>query len=589
MKDIPEIQGAISKFRNDVTWIRLRDRWDADFNLGRLEPYDAGKNYFSYTSNSPANLANKGINMLTDAKLLIHIPEDTLQKDEVEIANNIERFNYGVLGINDDRLLMLDLPPIQDQMAWMAIYRGAVVINAYVYKDESNETAPLLRIWDIYNTAFGKGKKGLSWAAYTRTATRDEIQQTYNYDIGKAETTIVEFFDTEKHGIYCDNHWLVPLEDHDVGECPVYIVRTGAQPPISQLKYTYTNIHRGESIFSSNRNLYAIQNKTVSDYVTIARRGVMPPLGYWSADGEETLDEDIWQVEHGKVISLQADEKIEPLLKPTSPVEAKEILSFVSSEIQRGGISHIAQGELGFRLSGFAINQLQASLATLITPFVKCVERAMLVGLYSLQRQYIKGGWNPVEVRGRTSKDQPFGVPAPITIKPSDLKEWRPEIILSPIYPKDDAQKAQLARMVTEGETPLLSVDTAQTEIMGIRDSKLEQEKIAKQWADNLPILRLFDAFDAALSNNDLDRAYNIVAELRVIMAQRGGSGASPRQGRNMQSILGQASMENVGTGIPSGETGVSSNTMPSEMTGGFPGGATNAGASNAERQLPLV
>lgn len=577
MEKIADIKAAIKKVTiDDPVWLELRKRWDADFNFYRLEPYDAGKNYFSYTSNAPANLANKSIGMLSEAKLTIHLPEDTLQKDETEIANNIERFGYGVIGINDDRFMEQDMPSLHDQMSWSAIIRGTVVIMAYVHKEEDGTTFPELRVWDIYNTAFAKGKRGNKWAAYTRTATKAEILDLYKIDIGKAEGTVIMFLDEKNIGVIVENQWGKNLELHGLDYCPVYITRAGTMPSVHQVGYTKTEKHRGESIFAADRGLFPLLNKSLSDYLTIARRGVKPPMGYWSAGGQKNFDEDIWAVEHGIGIPLDLDDKIAPLIEPTTTTDAKDMIAIIMGEIQRGGISHIAQGELGFRLSGFAINQLQAALSTVITPFVKCLERSLLVSLYSLQKQYLKGGWKPIEVRGRTSKNQPFGVPQPIKIKPSDLEDWRPEIKLTPIYPKDDAQRYQLARLATEGETPLLSVRTAQSDIIGVQDTELEGEKIAKQWADMLPIIRLSKAFEAALAERDMNRVYNIVAELQRLMAAMAPKQAPGQGGGGMGGLEG-ASMGMPGAGIPPGETGMSPETMPSEMMGGLPGGAMQA------------
>jgi len=575
VEKIQEIKKAIKSFRNDTAWLALRKRWDMDFNFYRLEPYDAGKNYFSYTSNAPRNLANKAIGMLSEAKLTIRVPEDTLQKDEQEIANNIERFEYGVIGINDDRFMEQDMPSLHDQMAWLAIIRGTVVIVPYVHKEEDGTTFPELRVWDIYNVAYEKGKRGNKWAAYTRTITKAEAKDVYNIDIGKAEGTAIMFLDEKNMGIIVENEWGKKLEPHGLDYCPVYIIRVGAMPSVHQVDYQYTEKHRGESIFAADRGLFPLMNKSLSDFLTIVRRGVKVPLGYWSAGGQKNFDEDIWAVEHGIAVPMDLDDMVKPLIEPTIPTDAKELITFIMGEVQRGGISHIAQGELGFRLSGFAINQLQAALSTVITPFVKCLERAYLVSLYSLQKQYIKGGWKPVEVRGRTSKNQPFGVPQPMKIKPSDLEDWRPEVALTPVYPKDDAQRYQLARLATEGEVPLLSVKTAQEDIIGVQDTQLEGEKIASQWADMLPIIRLHEAFKAALADGDMDRAFNLVGELQRLMSAMMPKTA-PGGGGRMGGLEG-ASMGMPGVGIPSGETGMSPETMPSEMMGGLPGGATQA------------
>lgn len=576
MKDIGEIKAAIRSFRSDTTWLKLKSRWEDDFSLYRLKPYDAGKGYFSYTSNSPRNLASKGIGMLTEAKLLIRVPEGVLKEEERETASNVERFFYGAINMNDQRLgRMPDMPSIQNQMAWYAVLRGAFALRALVKKEEDGSTFLELAVWDIYNTAYVTGANGVLWAAHTRKASREQIKAEYGITIAKKVGDIIDFWDKEQNGVIVDSQWGKELEDHGVeGGCPVYIIRVGAMPPVWQENYEHTGAHIGESIFAANRGLYPAMDKTISDLLTLVRRGVKVPLGYWSAGARKTIEEDIFQTDKAAVLPMDAttEEKIEPLITPTMPADAGTLVNIISGEEQRGGLSHIAQGELGFRLSGFAINQLQASLSTVIVPFAEAVERGFEVGCLSLLRQYAKGGFKPVEVRGRTSTDQMFGVPKPIKIAPKDIDgSWHPEFRLEPILPKDDVQRYLMAREATQGDRPLLSIQTARDTLLEIPDTALEDERVAQEWAQNLPTIRLYKAFLAALADGQTDLAYNIVSELQQMMArtQQGGGGGTP------PSRLSAAG------GAPGGATGVPSSAMPSEALGGTPGAAANA-------QLPL-
>ena len=60
--DKAKIQGIkknIDSFRADSTFTKLKKRWEDDFDLFRLLPYNAGSGYYSYTSNSPRVLAEK--------------------------------------------------------------------------------------------------------------------------------------------------------------------------------------------------------------------------------------------------------------------------------------------------------------------------------------------------------------------------------------------------------------------------------------------------------------------------------------------------------------------------------------------------
>ncbi|MBU0978116.1 MAG: hypothetical protein KKD18_06880, partial [Nanoarchaeota archaeon] len=362
-----------------------------------------------------------------------------------------------------------------------------------------------------------------------------------------------------------------------VGHCPVYIMQAGSTPLTWQTNYEYTQTHVGESAFAPNRELFPSMNKTLSDLVTLVRRGVKVPLGYWSAGGTKNIEEDIWQVEKAASVPLDLNEKIEPLFKETMPADATTLLNWESGEVQRGGLSHTAFGELGFRLSGFAINQLQQSLATVITPFAQTLERAYKVISMELIQQYSKGGFPAIKVRGRTSRNQAFGYPQADKIKPSDIKgDWHPEIKLEPTLPKDDAQNFQLAKMARDGEIPLLADETIRAEFLGVRDVDLESEKIAGEWADQLIINRLWKAYLNALADENPMKAQNILAELRRVMMMTGQAGGRQGGGGAM-SPTAQAAMGMKGVGMPMGETGVPSSTLPPESLGGLPPGAANA------------
>jgi hypothetical protein len=579
MPEIAEIKSKIAKFQNDTAFLALRSRWETDFDLFSLEPYDAGRNYISYTSNSPKNLANKALGMLNEAKLIIRVPEEVLTDEDKETANNIERFLYGVVNINDDfNELFPDTPTLRGMLSWYAALRGSVVVRPYVRKMDDGSTLPEIAVWDPYNVAYGIGKNGLKWAAHTRRATREEVADEFGPDFATTDTVeIIDYWDEKDNAIVVGNRFAKQLTKHGAARCPVYYIKCGATPVVVQRKRPNASVQSGDSIYGPNRHIYPVKNKTISDYLTIVRRGVKPPMGFWSAGGDKNLDEDIWQVEHGFVQPLQHDDKLAPLIEPTMPVDAQAIYNIIEGEVQLGGIPNVAQGQLGFRLSGFAITQLQGSLATVITPFVDCIERAYKASFRELLSQYTKGNWRPISVRGRNSKNQPFGMPKAIDIQPEDLAgDWRPEVSLRPVFPKDDAQRYQIARLATDGENPLTSVRYALSEIVELDDVQLEEATKSEEWASRLPLIRLWRAFKKSVESGDMDEAFNIVTQLQLLI-QQGGGNVSPNQQAAMGSMLQNISTENPGMGAPTGDTGVSTSTMPPEMLGGPPGGVVNA------------
>ena len=550
-----EIRTAVNAFFNDTVFTSLKSRWHEDFNLWRLKPYDAGSGYFSYTTNAPRNLVNKAIGMLTEAKLIIRVPEEGLDDKSRTIANNVERFCYGVLNFNDSRLSKIPYQPsLRGNMAWQAALRGGFAIRCYVYKDKkTGQTIPDFAILDRYNTAFGFDDYGVTWAAHQKLVSKEHAKSAYGKESGD-DVTVIDFWDRENNIVIAGEE-IVKQEAHGLDYCPIFIFTAGDMPQVFQEQPTNLDQYIGEGVLATNRNIYPIINKLMSDWCTIVRRGVKVPLGIWSSGGEKTIDRDVWQTEKGSAVQLDLNDKVAPLFEQSMPADANNLFALVSGDEQLGGISHVAQGQLGFRLSGFAISQLQSSLSTVISPFAQTIERALLTGMMCLIEQYANGDWKPLSIRGRTSKDVPFGFPKAVDLSPDDIKgDWMPEVRLVPVLPKDDAQKYEMAFRATQGQRPLLSIQTAQDALLEIPDTLSEGERISREWAQALPTMRLYDAVEAELQAGRIDKAMNLINELRKFNSMNSGGGGT------------QAALP-----------GFSTETLPSEAEGGVPPGAANA------------
>jgi len=159
-------------------------------------------------------------------------------------------------------------------------------------------------------------------------------------------------------------------------------------------------------------------------------------------------------------------------------------------------------------------------------------------------------------------------------IAPGDIVgDWHPEIRLLPTLPKDDAQRFELAQLARRNQ--FMSLSSIQDELIGIEDPDFEKEKMDKEWADELIINKLYKAYMAAVQDGDMMVAENVRMELtRLLTGQMGGK---PRPQGGGGGGLAQEAAELQGAGVPAEDTGLSSETYPSEMGGGFPGGATNA------------
>ena len=574
-----EILAAVKSFQNDTNFLERRSRWERDFDFYRLKPYDAGRGYYSYTTNLPRVFADKVISLLSNSALLVSIPEELLTEAERGTASNVERFWYGCFNMNDEKLLLQpQKSTIRGQMAWYAAIRGGFGVRAYVYKNDKGETVPDVKIWDIYNMSYGQDSNGITWAAYTYNITRKQAKDEYKIDSGTGNignfVSVVDYWDDKKYCLIINNQ-IVNTKKHGLGYCPVALIGAGATPEVWQENYMYTGVHVGESVFAASRDIFPVMSKTYSDLITIVRRGVKVPMGYWSASGQKNIEEDIFQVDKAASIALQSGEEFKPLLPQTMPPDAGNAINIMSGEAQRGTWPYSVYGELGFRLSGFAINQLQASMATVIEPYSESIARAYQILCLWLLNQFTARDLPPIKVRGRTARNEAFGYPKAMTIKKSDLEgDWHPEVRLEPVLPKDDIQKYQLADMARDGEIPLLSDKTIRGDILGSRDPDLESDQIDREWADRQPINRMQDAYFRAVEAEDMLKASNILVALRMAMSQMGGAPRKNQGGRAPSAYeqgAGQAGM------APVGETGVPPQVMPAEAGGGFPPGSMNA------------
>jgi hypothetical protein len=555
-----EVVDAVSTFQRSTNYLNLRSRWEGDFDLYRLKPYNAGAGYYSYTSNSPRVIADKGISILMGAKLLIRIPEELLTDEERRISSNVERFIYGGLNSNDERSFYApDEKTLRELKAWYSIIRGSWAERIYVHKGEDGKTKLEIKVWDIYNVAYGSDCKGMDWAAYVYKVKPQQAALDYPdkfKNVSGAETvTRIDYWDREKNIIIIDGQE-VYRNVHKLSYCPVFIFRVNPTPVVYQQNWQYTDSIAGESILASDRNLFPILNKTLSDLLTIVRRGVKVPVGYWSADGSKTINEDIWQVEKAASVPLKTGEVIAPLLTQTMPADAMNLVNIAVGEVQRGAWSHTTYGDVSTRLSGYAINQLNEAMATVILPFVQAVEQSYLVDSLELVKQFSKSSLPAVEVRGRNSRNQAFGYKKPVGIKPVELiGTWHPEVRLEMSLPKDEPSHYEMARYAREGEIPLLSDQTIRSELLGIQDNDLEDAIIDREWADKQIINRMYDAYMQYVAEENYPKATNVLAALRQVMSQ-------------------QAATQGKKSGTPAG---FSSRTLPPEAAGGTPPATVNA------------
>tara|TARA_Y100000310_G_scaffold328485_1_gene396680 strand:+ start:782 stop:2560 length:1779 start_codon:yes stop_codon:yes gene_type:complete len=512
---------------------------DADHNLYRLSPYDAGDGYQSYTSNEPQTYADKIISWMSSADRVVRIPPNGNPRNNREVNNDKERFIIGALRAANERLANRLLPNLQSQLAWYITLRGWYAGRALLVKTENSTTHIDITPWDPMHTYWGTDGDGLAWACYKMKKTRVEIESQYNVRLGTERMDedgidVYDFYDREDNFVAVPHRFIKKRTAHGGTGVPVFMGPVGANPLIQSLEWSSiedTVGDYGESVFKSTRDLYENHNFMMSVMLELTARSRKQGLKITSRDGQKTLEEDPYK--EGTEISLAQGEDVEPLGLMEVARETGAYMGLVSGEIQRGSIPHSVYGELQFQLSGFAINTLRQGVETVLTPRIIALENAYRKICNLLCDQYSSGAFSSMELSGRDNNRMYFSE----TITPERVKDGgEVEISVVPRLPQDDMSKYSMAQIARDGPTPLMPDLWIRDNILGVQDADQTEDAIKEQIAERtLPEAAIWTLYQASLKQGREDLARFYAGELTAMLLSKAkmladnlGGGAPP-------------------------------------------------------------
>ena len=516
----------------------LRQRMDTDHQLYRLEPYDAGDGYQSYTSNEAQTYADKIISWLTSAGLIVRIPPNGNPRNSREVNNDKERFLIGALRAADDRLCMNLSPPLQSQLAWYITLRGWYAGRALLVKKSDEDTYVDVTPWDPMHTFWGTDCDGLSWACYKVKKTKAEVESQYGVRLGDSRdlengVDVYDFYDREDNFVLLPHRFIKKRTRHGHDGVPVFIGPVGSGPLIQSLEWSSiedTVGDFGESVYKSTRELYEKHNFMMSTMLELVARSRRQGLKIRSRDGSKVLDEDPYK--EGTEIALAQGEDVEPLGLLEMSRESGAYMGMVSGEMQRGSIPHSVYGELQFQLSGFAINTLRQGVETVLSPRVLALEKAYRQICNLLTDQYVSKRFKPFELSGRDNNRMYFSE----KITPSRVKDGGDiEIAVMAKLPQDDMSKYSMAQIAREGQTPLMPDLWIRDNILGVQDADQTEDAVKEQIAERtLPEAATWSLYQASLKQGREDLAEMYFGELVAMLLSKakmlrdtlGGGGA---------------------------------------------------------------
>jgi len=605
----PEEISALVDSHYDLTE-PMRTRMDDDHKLYRLEEFDAGEGYQSYTSNEPQVYADKLISWMTTAEMVVRIPYGNSEREQRENNDAKEKFLIGIIKSADDRLTTRFQPSIRQQMSWYACIRGWYAARALLVKDKEGDTYVDIQPWDPMHTYWGEGKNGLAWACYKTKKTPSEIKALYDVNISGEGSDpndddaidVYDFYDSEDNIVCTDEQVLKKRTAHGSDKVPVVIGPVGSTPMIQAITDTGnmdTMEDYGESCYKSSRDLYEKHNFMMSVMLELTARSRRQGLKVKSRDGTKTLEEDPYK--EGSEIALGQGEDVEPLGLLEMARESGAFMGLVAGEMQRGGLPHSIYGQLEFQLSGFAINTLRQGVETVLAPRLSALERAYRLIFHLICDQYITGSFKSIEVSGQDVNRMYFSE----EISPDMIKNAGDvEVKLVGQLPEDDMSRMSMAQIAREGPQPLLPDIYIRDNILGLQSADQMEDAINAQMAERmLPEANLWTMLQSAIRQGRQDLAMFYQGELQRLfmmktmeqsqmMAAQGGGvpspGGPPMGGPPMGGPpMGQGGppglppqvMPNAGLGIPP--------PMPTAPAGpSVPAGTPRPGAQGTSTRL---
>ena len=577
----------------------LRNRMDKDYSLYRLDPYDAGDGYQSYTSNEPSTFADKIISFVVNSEMVARIPNIAENEDDRDANNMKERFFLGALRSADERLKRSSMPSIKNQLGWYICMRGWYAGRALLIKDKDESTYVDITPWDPMHTYWGNGPDGLEWACYKVKKSKELVESQYNIKLPRNEEyededwiDVYDYYDKKMNTVVLSNGRVAKKPTpHGSTRVPVFLGPVGAAPMIQALNdltpIDDTIADYGESVFKHNRENYENNNLMMSIMLELTARARRQGLKIKSRDGTKTLDEDPYK--EGTEISLAQGEDIEPLGLMEVARETGAFMGLVSGETQRGSIPHTLYGDIQFQLSGFAINTLRQGIDSVISPRINAMEDAYTSICMLIVDQYLTESFDAMELSGQDMNRTYFKD----KISPDSIKKAG-DIIITFVgqLPQDDMSKMSMAQIAREGESPLLPDIFIRDKILGLQDTDQIDDAIREQQAEKvLPEAALWTLLKAAEDRGRSDLAQFYYSELITIITEKESKKIESQMA--LQQQLSQQGQPQTGGG-PTADPRVAPNAMmgvppptPTPQAGAFvPPGTPRPGAQSEEERI---
>ena len=469
----------------------LHDRHDTDHSQWRLDKFtipDKEGKWESFTDNKPKADCDMMTDYIADAKrkLWIELDIDALTEQARTNVSAVEHLGSGVIGLVDRALAVgIEGGTVQSLLSWFAVHRGATV-KRYILRQEDGILVPDLAIWDIRNTFWIPGSKGLVWGCLEKKTTPEDIKDEFpdwkgSYTSEK-EIIVDIVYDKEEEGVIVNKEYIKPKEKHGLDYIPIHIRPCGSTPMIQDENEDSIK-DWGESWNAPNREMNPDYNRAMCYLKTRAGELAKPikVTEYDSTKGGLPIKLDT-EPKKGDRISVDVGrgEKIGEWIVPSSGTDIGVFLGLVSTARETGGLSDIAKGILNQTQTAQGLDIAYHAALGILKPFMRTVELDLIWIAEETARQFKDQKFTESELQGYDNNGRIFKT----KVEHEQINEnWRFSCRLSPDLHRDLAAQIINAKALTEGENPLTSSETARDMLPFIDDTDIEAEKVAREKA----------------------------------------------------------------------------------------------------------
>jgi hypothetical protein len=537
--DPDEIVALVEQRFMDFEPIHTRmDRDFEDFRLAAFRPVqgEGVDQKDAYTANTPYVLAKQVISYIAQSELIVQVPNRRADEMRREANQAKEQFVYGLIEAVDEQFLERADPRLIAQIAAFSVIRGPVTLRRLLRKDKSGETYPDAVPMDPRWVVFTRDSQGIRWACHKIRKSRDEVSDTYQVALDPVPPE-----NKDDGGIYCydfywrkrdGTSWNCVISDSKFVKRPArvfsekfpIVVIGGDDLPMLQSGDTNdrTIAQWAESVFAANRSIWAVQDRAASYELALMARSVDQVILYYSQQGDKVPEEN--PNKKGGVIpmSVQNQEKMEPLPLTEMVRDAQAFNAKVQRHIDMGGLPPHAMGILDQPLSGVALRQLGARIEHVIRPFLRRTEQAVKLVAEGWCADFKTGYFRPLTVYGVSHNRQPFELEA----TPEVLEmAGRPRVRLVPNLPEDKLENVSIAEQLTRpnpktGES-LVSYRYARDNVLQVEDSEWVGNEVMEQMArSGSPYAQAMAMAQAAFKAGDQRLAQHYAMQAQMAQMQ---------------------------------------------------------------------